>query len=264
LPMWLDLIVEYLAGFSFGLFIFQSLFMQSMMGGSYWENVKKSFVPEFISMNFMMAGMAPVMSFLMMGRDMRAMEPTELLFWGVMSLGVMAGFALAYPSNVWMVARQLKHGLMTQREPGSMSGHHAPQQSRGDQHHSEQAGSHERAPAMAHSGHRMASDATFPQIAAFAGVSLLALAIGMIAPDNWLNMTLSARDVGGVVMPPGGIMDRTTPAEALSRKRSSGEPPGGVGFLHGSALLLPAPLPARGYPARNLAVPPVHTELPRR
>jgi hypothetical protein len=91
LPMWIDLIVEYVAGFAFGLFIFQSLFMKSMMGGTYWENVGKVFVPEFVSMNFMMAGMAPVMSFLMMGRDMRAMEPTELLFWGVMSIGVIAG-----------------------------------------------------------------------------------------------------------------------------------------------------------------------------
>src|SRR5438270_3346779 len=99
LPMWLDLIVEYLAGFAFGLFIFQSLFMKSMMGGTYWENVRKSFLPEFISMNCMMAGMAPVMSFVMMGRDMRAMEPKELLFWGVMSLGVTAGFVAAYPAN---------------------------------------------------------------------------------------------------------------------------------------------------------------------
>ena len=39
LPMWIDLIVEYLAGFAFGLFIFQSLFMKSMMGGTYLENV---------------------------------------------------------------------------------------------------------------------------------------------------------------------------------------------------------------------------------
>jgi hypothetical protein len=46
LPMWLDLIVEYLAGFTFGLFIFQSLFMKSMMGGTYWDNVRKSFIPE--------------------------------------------------------------------------------------------------------------------------------------------------------------------------------------------------------------------------
>jgi hypothetical protein len=35
LPMWIDLIVEYVAGFMFGLFVFQSLFMKSMMGGTY-------------------------------------------------------------------------------------------------------------------------------------------------------------------------------------------------------------------------------------
>ncbi|MGZ5092744.1 MAG: DUF4396 domain-containing protein [Burkholderiales bacterium] len=115
LPMWIDFIVEYIVGFSFGLFIFQSLFMKSMMGGTYWENVKKSFVPELVSMNFMMAAMAPIMGFLMMGRDMRAMDPAELVFWGVMSLGVMAGFAFAYPWNVWLVAHKLKHGLMTVR-----------------------------------------------------------------------------------------------------------------------------------------------------
>src|SRR5215207_8926426 len=142
LPMWIDLIVEYLAGFAFGLFIFQSLFMKRMMGGTYWENVRKSFLPEFISMNFMMAGMAPVMSFLMMGRDMRAMEPTELLFWGVMSLGVMAGFALAYPANVWLVARRLKHGLMTDRSAmpeGAQAAHnghqHAQEQHRKEEGH---------------------------------------------------------------------------------------------------------------------------------
>src|SRR5204862_5663538 len=121
LPMWIDLIVEYLAGFSFGLFIFQSLFMKRMMGGTYWENVKMSFMPEFISMNAMMAGMAPVMSLLMMGRDMRAMDPVELIFWGVMSLGVIVGFAFAFPANVWMVMRKLKHGLMTERGAGRRS-----------------------------------------------------------------------------------------------------------------------------------------------
>ena len=113
LPMWLDLIIEYFAGFAFGLFIFQALFMQSMMGGSYWQNVRRSFLPEFISMNFMMAGMAPTMTFLMMGSDMRAMQPGELVFWGAMSLGIIVGFAVAYPSNVWLVKRRLKHGLMT-------------------------------------------------------------------------------------------------------------------------------------------------------
>jgi len=119
LPMWLDIIVEYLAGFAFGLFIFQALFMQRIMGGSYLQNVRKSFLPEFISMNAMMAGMAPTMVLLMMGRDMRAMQPTEPLFWVVMSLGVSVGYAVAYPVNVWLVSRNLKHGLMTERPSGS-------------------------------------------------------------------------------------------------------------------------------------------------
>src|SRR6184192_2007905 len=152
LPMWLDLIIEYLAGFAFGLFIFQSLFMKSMMGGTYLDNVRKTFVPELVSMNFMMAGMAPVMSLLMMGRDMRAMVPSELLFWGVMSIGVIAGFAFAYPANVWMVTRGLKHGLMTVR---TAEGKHA--------------------------HHEMRSDATAPQLMAMAGVSAFALILGMIA-----------------------------------------------------------------------------------
>jgi uncharacterized membrane protein len=434
-PMWIDLIVEYLAGFAFGLFIFQSLFMQRIMGGSYWQNVRSTFLPEFISMNFMMAAMAPVMSFLMMGRDMRAMAPTELLFWAVMSLGVMAGFVLAYPANVWMVARKLKHGLMTERpaeqSEGQTQPHHAGDgrehpsthetthvasadseredrnSPHADQHLERQSisnpgrsehhgsnnpghagsqnadnhrhtgipvtaafgrhplhpmlvpipiglfigalltdlafwttgaagfataslwltvaalvsgltaaaigltdylgspairslhhayyhlvgnltllaiaavnvalrtfvepadailpwgmamsaaivallvftgwhggemvfghgvgmsphrhGVHERSSKSSrsggahgkhgsgggHAGHGMQTDATVPQLAAVAGVSLLVLITGMVAPANWVNLTLSARQVGGAIMPPGMIMDRDTPAEAM-------------------------------------------------
>ena len=211
LPMWLDLIIEYVAGFAFGLFIFQSLFMKNMMGGSYGENLRRSFLPELVSMNFMMAGMAPVMSFLMMGRDMRAMEPSELLFWGVMSLGVMAGFTLAYPVNVWLVKQQLKHGLMTERKPGSrfdLPAHH------GDRHRGQGASAH------GHAGHAMGASGkkggvTRAQLVAVSGVSVLALALGMAAPANWVNLRLSARDVGGMIMPPGMIMVRDTPAEAM-------------------------------------------------
>jgi hypothetical protein len=115
LPMSTDLAVEYVAGFAFGLFIFQALFMKDMMGGSYPKALRRSFMPEWLSMNMMAAGMFPVMIFLMMGRDMRAMEPSEPQFWFVMSIGVIAGFITAYPVNVWMVSRNLKHGLMTSR-----------------------------------------------------------------------------------------------------------------------------------------------------
>lgn len=118
LPMWIDLIVEYVAGFGFGLFIFQALFMRDMMGGSYRTAVRDSLLPEWLSMNFMMAGMFPTMAVLMMGRDMRAMEPLELAFWGAMSASATVGILIAYPINVWMVNKGLKHGMGTVRALG--------------------------------------------------------------------------------------------------------------------------------------------------
>jgi FtsP/CotA-like multicopper oxidase with cupredoxin domain len=210
LPMWIDLIVEYIAGFSFGLFIFQSLFMKKMMGGTYWENVRKSFMPEFISMNAMMAGMAPTMSLLMMGRDMRAMDPLELIFWAVMSLGVMVGFATAYPFNVWMVKKKIKHGLMTERDEGGQGG------PRGHEGHGEA-----RAPSAAggHAGHgagqQMTSDATTPQLAALAGVTSFLLISGMVLPGFSVNLRLSLRDVDASIMPPGMINTFDLPGEAM-------------------------------------------------
>lgn len=117
LPMWLDLTAEYVVGFAVGLLIFQSLFMRSMMGGSYLNALRSAFLPEWLSMNAMMAGMIPVMVRLMMGRDMRAMEPSEPLFWGVMAASVTVGFITAYPVNAWLVAKGLKHGMGTVRAP---------------------------------------------------------------------------------------------------------------------------------------------------
>lgn len=113
LPMWIDMTTEYVLGFAFGLFIFQSLFMKDIMGVSYRVALRQSFMPEWISMNAMMAGMFPIMVSHMMGRDMRAMDPHELMYWGVMSLAIGVGFLTAYPANWWLVRQGLKHGLMT-------------------------------------------------------------------------------------------------------------------------------------------------------
>lgn len=235
LPMWIDLIVEYVAGFAFGLFIFQSLFMKNMMGGSYWENVRKSFMPEFISMNAMMAGMAPVMALLMMGRDMRAMDPTELLFWGVMSLGVAVGFAVAYPVNVWMVSRKMKHGLMTERRPNPAPGvqpdaqaapGHArshdsvpPGTSAASAHHKSHGelgqSAHGGDAPGGHSGHSMQPNVTRPQLAAVTMATTLMLLAGMTVPAMFVNMRLSNRDVLGAIMPPSMIMGWDTPGQAM-------------------------------------------------
>lgn len=117
LPMWLDVISEYVFGFAFGLLIFQALFMKDMLGGSYLKALRRSFMPEWLSMNAVMAGMIPVMVILM-SRDMTAMEATSIRFWGVMSLATLVGLAIAFPVNMWLVAVGLKHGMGTVRALG--------------------------------------------------------------------------------------------------------------------------------------------------
>lgn len=117
LPMWLDVISEYIFGFAFGLLIFQALFMRAMLGGSYLRALRSSLLPEWLSMNAVMAGMIPVMVILM-SRDMAAMEATSIRFWGVMALATLVGLVTAYPVNVWLVTTGLKHGMGTVRALG--------------------------------------------------------------------------------------------------------------------------------------------------
>jgi hypothetical protein len=230
-PMWVDIIIEYAAGFAVGLFIFQALFMKNMMGGTYWENVRNSFMPEFISMNAMMAGMAPVMAVLMMGRDMRAMWPGELLFWGVMALGVGVGFLTAYPFNVWLVSKGLKHGLMTERnEPKTETAHAHPAQAKESAHEGhggwhQDHGHHE----SAHGEHQQkdggqsqhggqlppAFAPTRTQVGAVATFTTLMLVGGFAYPFTKVNMQLNAHEVGDVIMAPGMIMDFNTPADSM-------------------------------------------------
>lgn len=117
LGMAVEATIEYLAGFGFGLFIFQALFMRDMLGGSYLQAVRKTILPEWLSMNAVMAGMVPVMVILM-SRDMTSMHATSLRFWGVMSLATTVGAVLAFPINWWLVANSLKHGMGTERALG--------------------------------------------------------------------------------------------------------------------------------------------------
>jgi manganese oxidase len=56
---------------------------------------------------------------------------------------------------------------------------------------------------------------TGPQLAAVTFLTLLALAAGVLIAISYANLTLSSRDVGGAVMPPGMIMTRDLPAEAM-------------------------------------------------
>jgi len=113
LPMGLEVAFEYAAGFLFGWMIFQALFMRDMMGGSYGKALAATFYAELVSMNGVMAGM--VLVSLPWRMHLSMAPPSTAAFWFVMSIGLTLGFAVAYPINWWLVARGLKHGMMTIR-----------------------------------------------------------------------------------------------------------------------------------------------------
>lgn len=200
-PMWLDVITEYVFGFAFGLLIFQSLFMRDMMGGSYPGAVRMSLIPEWLSMNLVMAGMVSVMVPLM-SRDTAARDANSLQFWGIMSLAVLAGSVACYPINAWLVAKGLKHGMGTVRAEACQDLQPAARHeaaaiamgyasvslpARAEAHHVQRgAETHavalvgESAPASARSHGEMESEVTRPQLAAVALLTLDCLAAGIL------------------------------------------------------------------------------------
>ena len=118
-----EIAVEYILGFAFGWTIFQALFMRDMAGGSYRRALTGTFVSELLSMNLLMAGMVPTVMALK-ARIGSAADPMTPSFWFVMSMGLLVGFIIAYPMNWWLVANNLKHGMMTVRPAGAAVGAH--------------------------------------------------------------------------------------------------------------------------------------------
>jgi Domain of unknown function (DUF4396) len=110
----MEVAFEYLLGFGFGWTIFQALFMRDAAGGSYPVALRRTFVPELLSMNLLMARMVPTAVTLRRHVEL-AGDPAHARFWFVMSMALLVGFIVAYPMNWWLVANHLKHGMMTVR-----------------------------------------------------------------------------------------------------------------------------------------------------
>jgi len=100
---------------------FQALFMRDMAEGSYFRSLKITFAPELLSMNFLMTGMLPTVMTLRK-HTVTAGNLMTPNFWFVMSMGLLVGFVVSYPINWWLVANNLKHGMMTVRPANADAG----------------------------------------------------------------------------------------------------------------------------------------------
>ena len=72
-------------------------------------------------------------------------------------------------------------------------------------------------PAEGHMSHGGAgvSAVTRPQLVVVTLLTLIALFASVAIPASFINLSYSAEDVGGVIMPPGMVMSRDTPAAAM-------------------------------------------------
>lgn len=97
---------------------------------------------------------------------------------------------------------------------------------------------HEDHAAMSHGGmhHEMKADVTRPQLAVVGLLTTLALIASVVIPAMFVNLTYSAEEVGGAIMPPGMVMSRDTPAAAM--REMAAIDPGEVSYS--------APTEARG------------------
>jgi hypothetical protein len=163
-----EVILEYILGFAFGWTIFQALFMRDTAGGSYSRALASMFVPELLSMNLLMAGMVPVVMILKAHIPSSADLATPQ-FWFVMSMGLLAGFILAYPMNWWLVTYHLKHGMMTVRPAAAAAGPHG---------HGAQIGAGA-APHAKPEGTAGGGEAPWPPVPVMALLSFVALAAGV-------------------------------------------------------------------------------------
>src|ERR671913_2447098 len=97
---------------------------------------------------------------------------------------------------------------------------------------------HEDHAAMNHEGmhHEMKPNVTRPQLAVVGLLTMLALIASVVIPAMFVNLTYSAEEVGGAIMPPGMVMSRDTPAAAM--REMAAIDPGEVSYS--------APAKARG------------------
>ena len=84
--------------------------------------------------------------------------------------------------------------------------------------------------------HEMRSDVTRPQLVAVSALTVLALVAALLWSASYANLTIGADDVDGAIMPPGMVMGRDTPAEAM--RDTAAVDPGDVEYT--------APADARG------------------
>ncbi len=95
--------------FIFGLLLVRAPLVVSVLGGGYWDAVRRTLPAEVFSVNTTLVGMGPalILQMTLLGsfpiHD--PANPGNLIFWGVLALTALVGILVSYPAQAWMARR---------------------------------------------------------------------------------------------------------------------------------------------------------------
>jgi len=89
-----------------GLLLFRTPLVALRRGGSYWEALRRSFLPEFISLNLACVGFVPTVSLPANTLFMSTPSATDPLLWFLLMMGVLGGSLSLFPLNIWLAYRR--------------------------------------------------------------------------------------------------------------------------------------------------------------
>ena len=94
-----------------GLFFFRAPLIDHFIESRYWRAVRRRFVSEVIVQNFVLCGMLPVMGILFVygENNMGLRGPANVLFWGAVCIGGIAGALTVFPYNYFISRYRTSH-----------------------------------------------------------------------------------------------------------------------------------------------------------
>lgn len=102
--------LDYVLAFAFGI-AFQYFSIKPMKGLSWKEGIRAALKADSLSLTAWQIGMYGWMAiavFFIFGREM---EKTDPVFWFMMQIAMLAGFATAYPVNRWLLSKGIKEKM---------------------------------------------------------------------------------------------------------------------------------------------------------
>jgi hypothetical protein len=97
--------LTYTLPYAFGLLFFRTPLAALHREEGYWDALRRSFLPEFISLNFACAGFFPVVFLLSNIFFVSTPSFSDPLMWFVFAMGILAGFISLLPLNIWLAFR---------------------------------------------------------------------------------------------------------------------------------------------------------------